>query len=671
MSKKEKYTAIIAVVLAMAMGCYTWWNYCRHQMIARYPAQTAYILQLAGGNQKELVKVLEHYRKNPADSLKYKAAVFLIENMPSLKTNHSKHTDIYISECKLSIDKGVDPYLVIDSLASILPYIQPEILNDVHFITSDFLISNIDHSFYVWETQPWGKFICFSDFCEYILPYRIDNEQLDDRWREKYYQRYQPIVDSMFLSGIDNIYDVCIAVNNRLYADGWYTANMDHTNLPVLSPFQAFDLRIGTCRQRVELGMYVMRSLGIPVSTEFVQQWPTRSLRHYWNALLDSDGKRHLFVASDSNPEDQQITKRGKIYRKTFSIQPNPLIPFTDQKEPIPLFFNDNRIVDVTREYIEDAVDITIELTPDNIDLNNFAYLGVFDNRNWIPITWGFISEKRTVFKNIEKGIACLPLVFQSGQFSPAGFPFVIEENGSIRYIKPDHKNKISVKLPRKYSFIGFGSKSHEDMHGGKFQASNDINFEKDVKDMYIIEDGKKVYLYNMIDVSDSKKYRYARYYSAPGSHCNISELAFFGINDEELTGEIIGTDSLIHGKYAHKNVFDKNILTFFFTFFPDDTWIGLDFGEPKTIKKITFSPRNDDNFISSNCTYELQYYTSDGWNSLGQKLFNEPIRYNSLPPVIQFDNVPSNALFRLRNHTKGTEERIFEIDSDGNQVWW
>jgi hypothetical protein len=36
---------------------------------------------LAGDNRAELEKVLAHYAQNPADSLKYRAAVFLIGNM--------------------------------------------------------------------------------------------------------------------------------------------------------------------------------------------------------------------------------------------------------------------------------------------------------------------------------------------------------------------------------------------------------------------------------------------------------------------------------------------------------------------------------------------------------------------------------------------------------------
>ena len=54
-------------------------------------------LQSAKNNRKELEKVLRHYQKNPADSLKYKAACFLIENMPFYSYSTSKQLENYKS----------------------------------------------------------------------------------------------------------------------------------------------------------------------------------------------------------------------------------------------------------------------------------------------------------------------------------------------------------------------------------------------------------------------------------------------------------------------------------------------------------------------------------------------------------------------------------------------
>ena len=49
---------------------------------SKYPADVKHALKLAGDNRIELEKVLEHYSQHQSDSLKYKAACFLIANMP-------------------------------------------------------------------------------------------------------------------------------------------------------------------------------------------------------------------------------------------------------------------------------------------------------------------------------------------------------------------------------------------------------------------------------------------------------------------------------------------------------------------------------------------------------------------------------------------------------------
>lgn len=62
-------------------------------------------LKLAGDNRPELEKVLSHYSKNPTDTLKLKAAKFLIENMPGHYTLEGN----LINECRKKI---VDTVLV-------------------------------------------------------------------------------------------------------------------------------------------------------------------------------------------------------------------------------------------------------------------------------------------------------------------------------------------------------------------------------------------------------------------------------------------------------------------------------------------------------------------------------------------------------------------------------
>ena len=50
--------------------------------IGKKQSELEQALLLAGDNRAELEKVLKRYSTDPADSLKYRAACFLIENMP-------------------------------------------------------------------------------------------------------------------------------------------------------------------------------------------------------------------------------------------------------------------------------------------------------------------------------------------------------------------------------------------------------------------------------------------------------------------------------------------------------------------------------------------------------------------------------------------------------------
>jgi hypothetical protein len=52
-------------------------------------------LNQAGTNKPELLKVIGHYKKDPLDSLKLRAARFLIENMPGHFSYDSTNLDHY------------------------------------------------------------------------------------------------------------------------------------------------------------------------------------------------------------------------------------------------------------------------------------------------------------------------------------------------------------------------------------------------------------------------------------------------------------------------------------------------------------------------------------------------------------------------------------------------
>lgn len=148
-------------------------------------------LQLAGENREELEKVLVHYSIKQSDSLKYKAACFLIENMPGYYYYDGLGLDKYATFFKDLCDIKRTPEEILDSLSKV--YGEREIKNlnlkyDIHEIDSAYLCDNINVSFQIWEETPWRNMISFDEFCEFILPYRIGNERITD-WKKDYFEK--------------------------------------------------------------------------------------------------------------------------------------------------------------------------------------------------------------------------------------------------------------------------------------------------------------------------------------------------------------------------------------------------------------------------------------------------------------------------------------------------
>ena len=146
-------------------------------LVACNETKLEYALRRAGDNRMELEKVLLHYSQEKKDSLKLKAACFLIENMPG---HYTKVGDIFERCWELNTSflnrKQLDLY------ASVYMADGFYVTEDVASITADYLIRHIDASFKLFEYS-WVKELPFEIFLEYVLPYRLEYERLN-LWRD-------------------------------------------------------------------------------------------------------------------------------------------------------------------------------------------------------------------------------------------------------------------------------------------------------------------------------------------------------------------------------------------------------------------------------------------------------------------------------------------------------
>lgn len=619
-------------------------------------------LKLAGDNRKELETVLQYYSTDKKDSLKLEAVKFLISNMPIYYSFEGKNLDNFKHNFVSAIENG---FMGKDALNEVQKTVGLPILNqltkvkDIEVIKAEYIIDNIEHSFKVWQEQPWGKYITFEVFCEYILPYRIENEPLEN-WKEKYYQHYQPILDSLLID--DNVLDACNIIYNHLIKDSWsFILEMPE---PHLGANFLFDKRIGSCRDRCDLAIYVMRSLGIPVGTDMVLQSPDQANRHFWSFVLDNNGKTVEFTLWEEPPIPNYNTelekKRGKVYRNDYSYKKEK-VKLIKKEKRIPGLLSKINLKDVSDQYFKANEIYFDENEINNKNDNEVLYLCVFDINGWLPVAWGNIFKRSLLLKNIEDNVLYSLCSFHQERMEPIYYPFIINKNNSKEYFIPSSE-KQSIYLERKYT-MKFMNEHMKRFTGGVFEASNNPYFiHSEV--LYTIDSITHPKFFS-IDLQINEPYRYIRYFSPDNSLCNMAELIFFDEKGKEIIGEVIGSEGSIFNeerlnKYA---VFDKDPLTFFNAPELAGMWVGMDFKQPKKISEIIFLPRNDDNFIKEGEKYELFYADKSEWKSLGTKI-------GTSSQVLIYDNVPKDALFWLRNLTKGKEERPFSYESN-KQKWW
>lgn len=624
---------------------------------SRYPADVEQALKLAGDNRTELEKVLEHYKERPEDKLKLQSAFFLIANMPYHYTVHDEGLEKFKTYLKKSLLQEGFLAKYERSFGPVNGKIKIE--PDLNFITSEYLIRNIDFSFQIWKESPWGKYISFDDFCENILPYRLSNEPLE-YWKEKYYAVLHPVIDSMKQSNPD---EIAIKLLNHIKNQGWNYERKVNSRGFGATIF--LEKKYGNCKELAEYVAYCLRSVGINAGIDrYIQSPDYYQTAHFWNYRKNISGETIHFDIYDSVNlvhGRRRARKLGKIYRQSYALQKESLPVKYKNKYIYPNGLRDILLRDVSHEYYPET-QISISLAhPPCYYSKDFVYLCIFNNKEWKPIDWSVPKNGLAEFRHIEPEILYQLRMINENRDIALSNPFIFHDNNYLQYFDADTTCFQSMSLLRKFrekvEWPHWISRSIN----GKFQGANQPDFSDSVT-LYTIQKSTDFHYVDIIP-NHSGKFKYVRYLSSDGGYNNMAEVNFYS-GGKRLKGIVIGTDGEndVFPNSSKYSVFDNDPLTFFDALEADGAWAGLELDKPYHMDSIRFLFRNDDNNIRPSDTYELFYQSNGQWLSAGRKTADATL--------LIYEKVPSNTLYWLHNHTRGIEERPFTYEN-GKQVWW
>jgi len=654
-----------------------------------------YALKMAGNNKAQLTRVLEHYSK-PADSLKRRAAEFLISNMPVhhgyYGSEITKYSNIFSIIDTMSFRRGSrmsndEKSHVGDSIVKIYGYPTPSLalnVSDVRRVSAPYLINNIDFAFKAWKSAPWGKEVNFNDFCEYILPYRVRDERVE-YWRPQFYEDYTNMARSApHNKELRSVFDY---MNWNLNTETNFTVFFNRYYPFTQSVGDILKGRIGGCETTCLFSATCMRAAGLPVALDFIPHWGNTPSRHYMVHLVDHHEQAllpnvnsmkntwsivdfstdlmesgHKFTP-DEFPDGMYIQYTRtipKVYRYTYTE--DPVLKKINETMPDSLIapeFRYTNFKDVTEDYVSNA-DITLPIDT-AFEKYKLAYLCVFDVAGWKPVALTTIDRDRIVFKKAGRNIIYLPAVYDQGNYVPVGRCFYVDSLSRMKVIEGNPASRQRMKLVRKTALFSYTAYHTQLLKDGRFEGSDSPDF-KNATLLYQIK-GYPFYM-NEVKIENKKVFRYVRYAAPPGGGWeadNIAELGFYDKDSLPLKGAFIG--EIGSGGHEISKAFDNDMDSYYENAAYRNGWIGLDLGKnnKKIVSRIKFCPRNDTNCIIPGNEYEL-YYWDDRWVSLGVE--TATINY------LTYNDAPEGAVFWLKCISGGHEERIFTY-SNGKQVWW
>lgn len=615
----------------------------------------------------DLQQVLDYYA---GDEEKLRAAEFLIDNLPYHESVAFADMAPQHLAYELFGTGRYSQFRARDSVVRRYGYWgvdNPYFLSDI-YINPNFLIDNIDWAFKVWKGQPWCKNVSFEDFCEYILPYRVGNEAIYP-WREKIYRQFQPIIDALPNDSNKQKpeYIVTVILDSLLKRPYYFTGEIS-SGIRVGPGI--VETRGGSCLDLSDMLVYVCRAIGVPCGIDYLPMRGDNNAPHYVNFVKGSDGKCYYFSIFNKMarvfPCSLLRDEYGKIYRLTHSLNREMLAQADCANGELHPAFQRPCMVDVTSTYAHDKswnLRIPVNrLKPySNLKAGELLYLCMSNRNSWMPVDFSRLKNDTIAFNACHGGV-----VYCIGKYDAkwkkltmVTDPFRVEKDTLLVTYYTPAKDVEDVTLLSKFGMVA--EPFIWRMVGGVFEGSNDAGF-KTVDTLYEITEVPQR-LTTQVQLSAEKKYRYVRYKGKDGSFCNVAEVGFYSAagHEEPLRGSIIGPADGDRGPLSFKSAFDGKTTTSYVHPTAGGGWAGMDLGKRIRIGKITYTPRNRDNFVKPGDTYELFVFKDGLWVSQGKQVAEAD--------SVVFRNIPKHSLLLLRNRTEGVAERIFEYKG-GKQIY-
>ena len=161
---------------------------------------------------------------------------------------------------------------------------------DVTDYSGEFYHKNVQAAFRAREEMPWGKDIPEREFNHFVMPVRVNNENLDDS-RFVFYEELKDRVKDLTL------YEAVLEINHWCHEKANYKGSDSRTS----SPLATVKTSWGRCGEESTFLVAALRAMCIPARQVYTPRWAHCDDNHTWVEAY-VDGEWHFLGACEPEP---------------------------------------------------------------------------------------------------------------------------------------------------------------------------------------------------------------------------------------------------------------------------------------------------------------------------------------------------------------------------------
>ena len=160
-------------------------------------------------------------------------------------------------------------------------------LPDITDNSPEFFLENVDMALRARREMPWGAMVPDREFRHFVLPVRINNEELDG-YRRVFYDELKPRVEHLSMA------DAILEINHWCHEKATYQPSDGRTH----SPLATVNSAIGRCGEESTFTVAALRTMGIPARQVYTPRWAHTDDNHAWVEAW-ADGKWYFLGACE------------------------------------------------------------------------------------------------------------------------------------------------------------------------------------------------------------------------------------------------------------------------------------------------------------------------------------------------------------------------------------